>query len=173
MTGLSGPRALLMMASGGAILGTRLLIGSYTSTIEQKNLLGDAAGTGGRASIEGAINVLLVGVDQRPDNDEPIRSDSIIILHIPASHDQAYLVSIPRDLLVEIPGHGHAKINAAFAFGAGKERKRESGMRLLAQTVQKATGITFDGGAIVDFGGFQKVVEELGGVDMCIDTKVS
>jgi LCP family protein required for cell wall assembly len=123
---------------------------------------------------------LLVGIDERPDNPgELVRSDSIIVLHVPATHDQAYLVSVPRDLLVEIPAFPENKvsahrdkINAAFALGSENDAGRAGGFKLLALTIKKLTGLEFNAGAIVDFGGFQKVVEQLGGVDMCIDQRV-
>ncbi len=174
--------ALLMVASGGTILGARILIGQYAQTIPQAPLLGNAAAKteDGHASINGPINILLVGVDQRQEAPwEPVRSDSIIIVNINAAHSQASLISIPRDLLVEIPAYkktgfrgGREKINAAFAFGSQNNGGREGGFELLALTIKELTGISFNAGAIVDFGGFQKVVEKLGGVTMCIDERV-
>jgi LCP family protein required for cell wall assembly len=171
--------ALLMMGSGGAIAGTKVLVGQAEARLPQSTLIGVAPPEG--VSIEGPINVLLVGVDARPDNNDPVRSDSIIILHVNARHDQAYLISIPRDLAVQIPPYpktgytgGREKINAAFAYGSQGKGGREGGMELLAQAIQKSVvpGIKFQGAAIVDFGGFQALVETLGGVDMCIDQRV-
>jgi LCP family protein required for cell wall assembly len=134
--------------------------------------------------IEGALNLLLVGIDVRPDWDAGARSDTIMIVHIPASHDQAYLISIPRDWRVPIPANpetnyrgGTDKINAAFEFGyrgGGTEiEKRARGFKLLARTLNKQTGITFNGAALIDFQGFQAVIRALGGVDMCIDQRAS
>ena len=170
--------AVLMMVSGGAIVGVRAIMAKVNSSINNENLLGDA-GVDKGTSIKGPLNVLLVGVDERPDNDEPVRADSILILHVPATHDQAYLVSLPRDLLVEIPAFKEnniaaqrGKINAAFALGSEGKGGRAGGFKLLATTIKRVTGIEFNAGAIIDFGGFQKVVEQLGGVDMCIDQKV-
>ena len=172
--------ALLMMGSGGAIVGTKVLLSATTGAIDQNNMLGAAAADGGnQKSINGALNILLVGLDERPDNNELVRADSIIILHIPASHDQAYLVSIPRDLYVQIPAvktlHPRAestKINAAYAYGSDKGG-RAGGFQVLAETLKNlANGLTFNAGAIVNFGGFQEVVEAIGGVDMCLDQEV-
>src|SRR5437773_5931329 len=81
--------------------------------------------TGGRPAnvAPGAMNVLLLGSDSRdPDfaaakNTDKSRSDTIIVMHIQADHKHAYLISIPRDLYVPIPGHDRDKINAAFAYG--------------------------------------------------------
>lgn len=113
--------AVLMLASGVAIVGSKALISQATGSIAQGNLLGDAgkSDADGGASLEGPIDMLLLGVDARERwAADDVRADSIIVLHIPASHDQAYLISIPRDTQTEIPGHGVDKINAAFQAGA-------------------------------------------------------
>jgi LCP family protein required for cell wall assembly len=170
--------ALLMLGSGGAIVGGKVLIAKATGSVEKAPLLGGAGAAQGEKALDGPLNILMVGIDERPDGTEAVRADSIIILHIPASHDEAYLVSIPRDAYVEIPRYartgfagGHDKINAAFAYGWEKGGGRTGGFELLALTVQKLTGLRFNAGAIVDFTGFESVVNALGGVDMCVDTK--
>jgi len=173
--------ALLMMTSGGAIVGSRILLSQVTDSVNQDNLLGDAAGPGGN-NIDGPINLLLLGLDFRDNGqNDLVRADTIIILHIPASHDQAYLVSIPRDLYVKIPDYpknkfkGYStKINAAFAYGhrgEGTEReKRARGVELLALTIQQNLApITFNGAAIIDFAGFEKILRELGSVTIYVD----
>ncbi len=88
------------------------------------------------------------------------RSDTIMILHIPSGGGRATLISIPRDSYVNIPGHGMDKINAAFAFG---------GPALLAKTVQQATGLYISHFMDIGFGGFVRVVNDVGGVRMCLD----
>jgi LCP family protein required for cell wall assembly len=171
--------AVLMLVSGGVLVGGRTLLRQYADTLHQADILGGAA-RAGHVKIDGPLNILLVGVDERPDGTEPIRSDSIIIVHVNAAHDQAYLVSIPRDLVVDIPPYpkagfpgGTDKINAAFAYGSQAGGGRNGGVELLGLTIKRNfAGITFDAGAIVDFGGFQSVVRALGGVDMCIDERV-
>jgi LCP family protein required for cell wall assembly len=178
--------AVLMVTSGTVIVGARLLISQVTSDITQTTLIDGAAGAAAAArgnDIDGPVNLLLVGLDEREGADEEgARSDTIIVLHIPASHDQAYLVSIPRDARVRIPAYpksgyagGTAKVNAAFAAGyegPGTElEKRARGFDLLAKTINSLTGITFNGAAIIDFAGFESVVKELGGVDMCVDAR--
>ena len=174
--------ALLMMGSGGVIVGGKVLLSQATSNIQQTQLIGGDAVAG--SNINGAINLLLVGIDERPADGDKLgaRSDTIVIVHIPASHDQAYLVSVPRDLRVDIPRYpktgyrgGTDKINAAFEFGfegPGTElEKRARGVDLLAQTIHRLTGIQFNGAAIIDFVGFEAVVREMGGVDMCVDQR--
>ncbi|WP_456238056.1 LCP family protein [Micromonospora auratinigra] len=97
----------------------------------------------------------------------------MLIVHVPAGMRQAYLVSIPRDLLVAIPaapgyGGGQDKINAAYEHGGGGE----AGARLLSATLTRLTGLRFDGAALVDFSGFRQVIDLLGGIRMCVDTPV-
>ncbi|WP_416901884.1 ATP-binding protein [Micromonospora echinospora] len=98
--------AMLMMTSGAAIVGSKALIGQATGNISQQNLLGDAGKSDaeGGDTLEGPIDMLLLGVDARASwAADDVRADSIIVLHIPATHDQAYLISIPRDTEAQIP----------------------------------------------------------------------
>jgi LCP family protein required for cell wall assembly len=173
--------SLLMVASGGAIVGINVLLAQATKSVTQTNLLGDS-GNAHHVDINGPVNLLLVGIDTRPGQNaaDPSRSDSIIVVHIPAAHDRAYLVSIPRDTLVQIPADpqtgfagGEDKINAAFAFGSQNGGGIPGGTALLAKTIKTLYGIGFDAAAVVDFAGFRQVVDVLGGVDLCVDEKVT
>jgi LCP family protein required for cell wall assembly len=182
---LIGLGLLLLVASGGSLVGVRVLVGSATREVPRENLLGKARPTTERkrAEIKGAKNILLVGLDTRPSwaDKQPSRSDSIILLHIPADRSAAYMISLPRDSYVDIPAYdngkqsyagGRNKINSAFAFGSRglSGRAAEShGFELLALTVKKLTGITPDAGAIIDFTGFKQVVQVLGKVCMYVD----
>ncbi|MGR6319517.1 LCP family protein [Micromonospora soli] len=175
--------ATLMVLSGVALGGSEYLLHTATSKVTQQNLLGAAAAPRQHRTITGAKNILLVGVDTRPHQDasQLIRSDSIILVHIPADHSQAYLVSLPRDSLVTIPAYdngatpyrgGQNKINAAFAFGSRGltgPAALSHGFELLALTVRDLTGITPDAGAIIDFQGFKQIVQVLGKVCMYVD----
>jgi len=86
------------------------------------------------------------------------RSDTILLLHIPGNGGPAVLVSLPRDSYVRIPGYGYNKLNAAYSFG---------GPKLLAQTVQNATGLRIEHYMGIGFGGLVNVVDSVGGVTMC------
>jgi LCP family protein required for cell wall assembly len=92
------------------------------------------------------------------------RSDTIMVLHIPGNGLPAVLVSIPRDSYVDIPGFGMNKINAAFDFG---------GPKLLAKTVQNATGLEINHYMGIGFGGLVNVVDAVGGVRMCIPSNLN
>jgi LCP family protein required for cell wall assembly len=91
------------------------------------------------------------------------RSDTIMILHVPAGGGRPVLISIPRDSYVNIPGHGMNKINAAFSIG---------GPQLLAETVQSATGLYINHFMDIGFGGFVNVVNAVGGVRMCLPAPI-
>lgn len=174
--------ALLMMVSGGALAGGRVLLGQAVADLTTANLIQGDAGAGG--NISGAINMLLVGIDARPpgSSETNVLADTIVVLHVPASHDQAYLISIPRDTRVTIPAYpatgypgSTEKINSAFSYGyrgEGSEvERRARGVDLLARTINRMSGIRFNGAALIDFSGFEAVVRELGGVNMCVDQK--
>jgi LCP family protein required for cell wall assembly len=175
---------LTLIASLGAIGFVQTGLHTLNKSVRQENLLGNAAPgvlatnapelTG--VSIDGPINILLVGVDTRPDWTSGSHSDTIIIAHIPASHDRAYLVSLPRDTGVAIPADpatgysgGYNKINAAFTFGSRNGKGYAGGFQLLANTIKQDYGITFNGGAIIDFNGFKDIVDKLGGVNLYVD----
>ncbi|WP_449289030.1 LCP family protein [Micromonospora sonneratiae] len=174
--------ALLMFSSGAGIVGVEAMSNQVNNSIEQENLLGDAGKSDaeGGKDLEGPIDLLLLGVDARARWDvNDTRADTIIILHIPASHDQAYLISIPRDTEVQVPAFkkngyrgGTTKATEAFFHGAQNGGGWAGGAQLMAQTIKKLTGISFDGAAIIDFNGFKGVIDALGSIPMCVDQEV-
>ena len=102
------------------------------------------------------------------------RSDTIVIVHIPAGHERAYLISIPRDLLVDIPPYpdsgykgGKDKINAAFQYGQGRRRQ------LLSQTLTNLTGVQLRRRRDHRLQRLQEGRRPLGGVEMCVDSRSS
>ncbi|MDO5662432.1 MAG: LCP family protein [Brachybacterium sp.] len=109
---------------------------------------------------------LIAGSDQRAedaaDGTEGARADTMMLLHR-APGGNAYLISLPRDTLVDIPGHGRHKLNAAFAFG---------GPSLLVQTVEEFTGLTIDHYVEIGFDGVSDMVDAVDHVNLCIDQDV-
>ena len=172
---LVGLGLVLLLLGAAGLVGLRTLTDRYDHSVA-KQLLLDPAARRERATVTGPLNYLLIGSDQRPAaaaDDQ--RFDTIMIAHIPAGLDRAYLVSIPRDLLVPIPpspatgyAGGSDKINSAFQHGGGGER----GAQLLSATLTHLTGVRFDGAALIDFSGFRQVIDLIGGVQMCVDTEV-
>lgn len=108
------------------------------------------------ARATGALNYVLLGSDSRdPGASGDGRSDTIMVVHLNANRDHAYIVSFPRDMYVPIPGHGKNKINAAFSFG---------GAKLTVATLENMLSTRMDHVALVDFEGFIQLTDDLGGV---------
>lgn len=113
-----------------------------------------------------AKNILLLGSDSRISAGDPSqwkagaqRTDSIMLVHLPADRSGAYVMSIPRDSWVDVPGHGQAKINAAFSWG---------GPSLLIETVEQLTQVRIDHFVVTDFEAFKTMTDSLGGVRMTL-----
>jgi polyisoprenyl-teichoic acid--peptidoglycan teichoic acid transferase len=170
--------AIVMVVGLGGYAIQGYVLAKVNSSLGQTDLLGSDVAKGN--SIKGAINILLVGLDTRPDNTIGSRSDSIIIAHVPADHSGVFMVSIPRDTNAYIPpdpatgwSGGDLKINAAFDEGSMRKGGLKGGFQLLAATIKRDYGISFNGGGIVDFGGFSDLVKKLGGVRMYVDEKTT
>lgn len=106
--------------------------------------------------VEGITNVLLIGVDAR-DLDEPCRSDSMIIATLDNNNKKVKLTSLFRDTLVDIPGHGEAKLNSAYMLG---------GPELLMKTVKETYNVSIDKYIIINFWGFETIVDYIGGIEV-------
>ncbi|MFS0884179.1 LCP family protein [Aeromicrobium sp. 179-A 4D2 NHS] len=112
-----------------------------------------------------AMNILLMGSDKRVDGSiAGQRSDTMMVVNIPADRHSVGVVSIPRDSWVQVPGHGPAKINAAFSWG---------GPALAVETVEKLTGVRMDHVAVIDWEGFKELTDLLGGVRVNIPRTVT
>nr|WP_246001676.1 LCP family protein [Allorhizocola rhizosphaerae] len=170
---------VLMILSGAALAAVDLVIARYN--VATADLFGEPSEK--PVPLQGPLNVLLVGIDPRTEEEVP-RADSVMVVHVGPELDKAYVFSLPRDLLVSIPpfpksGFGGAardRLAHAMFHGAQVESGPPDvakGFELLAQTVSGVTGIgRFDAGAIVDFGGFERVIDALGGVEMVVDQEV-
>lgn len=105
---------------------------------------------------ENIINLLLIGQDRREGQGRQ-RSDSMILLTINKEKKIITMTSFMRDMYVKIPGHGKNKINASYVYG---------GMQKLDETLMENFGVHVDGNVEVDFSGFMKIVDIMGGVDI-------
>jgi|LULW01.1.fsa_nt_gb LCP family protein required for cell wall assembly len=120
-----------------------------------------------------ALNILVIGSDQRPGDapaQEPSswipgsqRSDTLMLLHLAADRRSATVVSIPRDSWVEVPGHGMAKVNAAFSWG---------GPGLAVATVERLTALRVDHVAWIGWDGFRALTDLVGGIDVWVPSTV-
>lgn len=151
---------LIVLAWGG------YLLWKTSSQLHRVDMLSDLPNTSG-------TTYLLIGSDARaldpgqagapPDGTEGERSDTMMLVHA-APNGQAATISLPRDLLVDIPNYGQNKLNASFSFG---------GPQLLVQTVEGLTGLKIDHVMMVGMGGVEQMVNAVGGVDLCYDYNVS
>ncbi|UPK74300.1 LCP family protein [Nocardioidaceae bacterium SCSIO 66511] len=174
-------KALLGLAACGVLLIALVFgVGLYlqhklTSQIDR---IPDAfAGLENRPAKSGdSLNILLMGSDRRAEEqttgdaattDSWIpgeqRSDTLMVLHISDDRDSASVVSIPRDSYVEVPGHGKDKINAAFSYG---------GPSLAVETVENLTDVRIDHVALIDWEGFERLTDALGGVEVTVPETV-
>lgn len=112
------------------------------------------------------VNILLIGSDSR--GSEAGNSDSIILVHMDSQLGFISMLSFARDLWVNIPGVGQAKINAAYAAG---ERAGTGGPGKVIETIKELTGQQVNGFVEVDFAGFAELVDDLGGVYIDVDRK--
>lgn len=140
-------------------------VGGIARTFDQKTVkLENVFPSGNRpaAAGGGARNILLLGSDTRGSladlNNAAAtnqRADTIMLVHVPSDGKGVYAMSIMRDSWVDIPGAGQGKINSAMAIG---------GIQLLVQTLEGMLGTRIDNVAALDFAGFEKLTDAIGGV---------
>jgi polyisoprenyl-teichoic acid--peptidoglycan teichoic acid transferase len=131
---------------------------SLTENLDREDLLPTDSNTAPHPTKEAgagdALNFVVMGYDSRDPSIE--HSGSLMILHLNAKRDQAYLITFPRDTWVSIPGRGNNKINAAYRFGGGP--------KLTVSTVEQLTATRIDHAVMVDFQGFARLTDAVGGV---------
>ena len=165
--------AVLMVLGAGAFVAGKVAQDRVNDAVGQDDLLGDGARSEHEVNLRGPLNYLLVGSDQRVNSTKPGLADTIIVLHIPEGMNRAFLVSIPRDTWLEIDCQGnryYAKINSSYSCGGAD---RGASFQALSEAVHSLTGLTFDGGAIVDFEGFANVVGVIGTVELCLEKTIT
>ena len=111
-------------------------------------------------------NIVLLGSDRRPGS-AAWRTDSIIIVSIDSTNNIVRLLSIPRDLWVYIPGHGYNRINTADLWG--ELARQGSGPERVKQTIHHNLGIPIHYYIHIDFAGFVKIIDTVGGIDVDVD----
>ena len=166
--------ATLMLGLGmrvGAVPAPMETVGYETKSASEAE---DASGwsemvsAGSLAASDGPLTVLVLGVDRRPlGSAEPqvvgSRSDTIMLVRIYPRSGEVGLLSIPRDLLVEVEPGVQDRINAAYSYG-GVDQARE--------VVESVTGIPVDSYAIVDFEGFSDTIDAMGGVEVDVEDEI-
>jgi LCP family protein required for cell wall assembly len=155
---------LAVAGAAGTLIAARGAIAGIQRVPDVASVLSPASST--------VENFLLVGSDSRANSDpnspdyggigsetdvSGTRSDTIMVLRRDRATGVASLLSIPRDLWVDIPGKGHSRINSAY----------NDGPSVLVQTVQTALGLPVHHYVEVDFSGFKQLVDAVGGVEIC------
>jgi len=165
------PFLVALVATLGSLVGIAVVVAVVASVFvgglarsfdAGRDTIADPFPDGARPSATGGENILLIGSDARaqggPEGAQPElggRSDTLMLAHVPADRQHVYLMSIMRDSWVEVPGHGRAKINAAYSWG---------GVALTTQTVEQLLDVRIDHVAEIDFAGFEDMTDALGGV---------
>ncbi|MFI5926687.1 LCP family protein [Micromonospora sp. NPDC051543] len=148
-------------------LGVPLLTPERAGPPPAAELLGESA----RPVPTGALNILLLGLDG--DGPAATRADAVLLVHIPADRSRPYLVSLPRDLGVSIPGHGTDKLSAAFPAGVGSTRpEMTKGYELTRRTVTELTGVRVDAGLVLTYRAVSALTDAVGGVPVCLSDRV-
>lgn len=126
---------------------------------------------------EDRVDVLVVGIRGFDDDSENIYAggsgeylaDTIILLSFNKKNNNAAIVSIPRDLYIDIPGHGEEKINSAYAIGESRHYGG-GGLQLTKALISQISGVYVDYAISIDFAGFKKIIDDLGGITIYRDT---
>ena len=116
----------------------------------------------GPATNVGGTTIMLVGVDRRL-GEASARADAILVMRIAPGTGAVSLISLPRDLLVPVPGVGNVRINAGYQYG---------GLALQKRTVSEFLGIRIDYAAAINFGGFEGLIDALGGVTINVPRRL-
>ncbi|MGN6711217.1 LCP family protein [Anaerocolumna jejuensis] len=112
--------------------------------------------------VDGIINILLIGIEAINTSGDHGRTDTIMIATINSKEKSIKLTSVMRDIYVQIPGYQDNRINAAYGLG---------GIGLLKETIAQNFNIEIDGYVSVDFEGFEKLIDKLGGVEVTLTEK--
>ena len=159
---------LLLLVAGGIWFLTSRYAGNLDRVDAFAGLSNRPAEATATAGGEAPLTFLVVGSDTRADLAAgalpDARSDVMMLVRVDGDRQHAQVVSLPRDSWVSVPGHGTAKLNAAYAWG---------GPSLLIQTVETMTGVRIDHYAAMDFQGFVQMTDALGGVDVKVAQTVS
>lgn len=117
------------------------------------------------------VNVLVMGIDQRPGEEGAFRTDTMLVLTLDPVTKTGGMLSIPRDLWVPIPGYGVGRINTAHVLGQLNNHPG-GGPALAVETVEMNLGIPIHYYVRVDFDAFVELVDRLGGIDITVEEDI-
>ncbi|MBI5231671.1 MAG: LCP family protein [Coriobacteriales bacterium] len=165
-------RSLIAATAFVLVLGAAAAAWGYYFLTSTDRQITKASGVPGLAKVlrkeepQKPFTILLLGADYRP-GETSFRSDSIILAKVDPEKKKVWMLSIPRDTKVDIPGYGTHKINAAHALGG-----KDHGPEMTVKAVERLTGIPINHYAEINFRGFQKAVDALGGVWVDVDVEI-
>ncbi|NUO60982.1 MAG: LCP family protein [Hamadaea sp.] len=160
---------VVALVAAGGVVGLRLYLKSVENKVTRVDAFAEVVESERPTKppeATKAMNILILGSDSRNPDLDGSRTDTIMLAHVTTDHSAAQVVSIPRDTWLDIPrtstGRGgvKAKINAAFAWG---------GIPLMVRTVEQYSKVRIDHVVVIDFEGFAKVVDTLGGIDVNVE----
>ncbi|MFG3338780.1 LCP family protein [Glycomyces sp. NPDC048151] len=159
---------LTMVVAGGAAAVAQIGYNTANGAVENEDILGDRAEMDVE-NISGPLNILVLGVDKQGGS---TRSDTMIMVHVNKDLTDVSMVSLPRDLYVEIPdcGPGYSgntcmnKLNHAASISDDWEGET---LPNVVETIDNLTGVEFHMGATVDFNGFMDLVDLVGEIELC------
>ena len=160
---------LTMVVAGGAAAVAQIGLITANNALDQEEFLGDAQAEMDVENIEGPLNILVLGVDKQGGS---TRSDTMIMVHVNKDLTDVSMVSLPRDLYVEIPDCGpdwgnnpcQQKLNHAASISDDWEGTTRPNV---IDTIYDLTGVQFHMGATVDFNGFMDLVDLVGEIELC------
>lgn len=117
-------------------------------------------------------NILVMGIDRRPGESFISRTDSMMLISVDAQDEKASILSIPRDLLVMIPGHGRDRVNTAYVYGSAGNNP-EGGAATAMRTLEYNLGVQIDHYVLVDFSAVTKGIDTLGGIDVYVPVEIN
>lgn len=123
-----------------------------------------------------AMNILIMGIDKRDGEQGPFRTDTMILVHVDPAKKSAAMLSIPRDLLVQLPDYGYGRrldrINTANVWG-DVYNYPGGGPALAKKTIENNFGVTVDRYIVIDFQGFEDFIDLIGGIDIDVPEPIT
>jgi LCP family protein required for cell wall assembly len=163
--------AILLVLAGGWV-GFKAIKASH---IFGGNILGLLHPTTLKGESTGRVNILLTGYSEDdPGHSGAQLTDSIMILSVDVKNNTAFMLSIPRDMYVAIPDHGHQKINAVYEYGEADKFKSSGlptgGIGLMEQVIQDDFGISLNYYALINYAAVRDAVNAVGGVSINVQS---
>lgn len=170
--------SLLILATGGwlayraiSVINTKKADGTKLSFLQQLTHLVTTNGDQLQGESDDRVNILLLGYGG-PGHDGPYLTDTMMVASFKPSTKQLALISIPRDLVVNIPGYDYRKINSVLSFGRD-DHYPGGGEALAVRIVSDTLNLPIQYYARIDFQGFKEVIDQVGGVTVTVDTTFS